>query len=85
MTRAEAYNIIGKCENVWKCQSKAPVRHFEDKKQDTPVVAGFMSVAGHPHEEPEEQPRQSKDKTDHRYENQDFLQDFHSEDGRAAC
>lgn len=29
--------------------------HFEDKKQDTPVVAKFMSVAGHPHEEQEEQ------------------------------
>ena len=38
-----------------KCHAKAPAVHFEDKKQDTPVVTKFMSVAGHPHEEQEEQ------------------------------
>ena len=38
-----------------KCYAKAPAAHFEDKKQDTPVVTKFMSVAGHPHEEQEEQ------------------------------
>lgn len=53
LTHEEAYNIIGECESVWKCQAKAPAKHFEDKKQDTPVVAWFMSVAGHLHEEPE--------------------------------
>ena len=36
LTHAEAYNIIGECESVWKCWAKAPARHFEDKKQDTP-------------------------------------------------
>ena len=54
MTRAVAYNIIGECESVRKCCAKAPVEHF-GYKTDTPVVTRFMSVAGHPHEEPEEQ------------------------------
>ena len=55
MTWEVDYSTISKCDSDSKCQAKAPAKHFEDKKQDTPVVAKFMSVAGHPHEEQEEQ------------------------------
>ena len=39
LTHAGAYTIIGGYESEKKCQAKAPAKHFEDKKQDTPVVA----------------------------------------------
>ena len=39
LTHEGAYNIIGECESVWKCQAKAPAKHFEDKKQIHLVVA----------------------------------------------
>ena len=63
LTRVGAYNIIDKCDSVYKCRAIAPARHFMNMKKYNPLFPGLVSVAGHPHEQLQGQHRQSKDES----------------------